>query len=142
VTNPPKLTLLSGRSYSDSYAMYELFIKTHFSAAHHLRNYQGKCANQHGHNWQVEVYCACSELDAVGMGIDFVVLKAEVNSLIDTLDHTDLNDIDYFKEHNPTSENLAKFLFDRLSAKLNDNRVRISKVTVFETETCGASYSV
>lgn len=121
--------------------MYELFIKTHFSAAHHLRNYDGKCANQHGHNWQVEVRCLCSELDAIGMGIDFVVLKAEVNALLDELDHTDLNEFDYFKEHNPTSENLAKFLYDELTGKLNDSRVQVSKVIVFETPSCGASYS-
>ncbi len=121
--------------------MYELFIKTHFSAAHHLRNYEGKCANQHGHNWQVDVYCECSELDEVGMGIDFVVLKAEVNGILDKLDHTDLNELEYFKKHNPTSENLAKFLFDIVTDKLNDSRVRVSKVTVFETPTCGASYS-
>ncbi len=121
--------------------MYELFIKTHFSAAHHLRNYEGKCANQHGHNWQVDVYCQCTELNDVGMGIDFVDLKAAVNATLDKLDHTDLNELDYFKEHNPTSENLAKYLFDILSSQLNDSRVRISKVTIFETPTCGATYS-
>lgn len=121
--------------------MYELFIKTHFSAAHHLRDYTGKCANQHGHNWLVEVYCKCRELDSVGMAIDFVDLKREVNELLESLDHKDLNELDHFKEHNPTSENLAKYLFDLLSDKLNDERVQVSKITIYETPNCGASYS-
>ena len=110
--------------------MYELFIKTHFSAAHHLRNYTGKCANQHGHNWLVEVYCQCEELDEVGMAIDFVEIKREVNDLLESLDHKDLNELEYFKEHNPTSENLAKYLFDLLAGRLDDDRVRVSKVTI------------
>lgn len=122
--------------------MYEILIKTHFSAAHHLRNYDGKCANQHGHNWLVEVYCCCEKLNDIGMGIDFVDLKREVNTLIDEMDHTDLNEMEYFKEHNPTAEHIAKYLFDRLSAKLSDERVRVSKVTVYETPNCAASFSI
>lgn len=122
--------------------MYEILIKTHFSAAHHLRNYTGKCANQHGHNWQIETLCRCEKLNDVGMAIDFVDLKREVNALIDEMDHTDLNDMEYFKEHNPTAENIAKYLFDNLSAKLNDERVRVSKVTVYETPNCAASFSI
>ena len=122
--------------------MYEILIKTHFSAAHHLRNYEGKCANQHGHNWQIEVHCHCKKLNDVGMGIDFVDLKREVNTLIDKMDHTDLNEMDYFKEHNPTAEHIAKYLFDNLSAKLSDERVRVSKVTVYETPNCAASFSL
>lgn len=122
--------------------MYEILIKTHFSAAHHLRNYSGKCANQHGHNWQIEVYCRCEKLNEAGMGIDFVELKREVNALIDEMDHTDLNEMDYFKEYNPTAENIAKYLFDNLSAKLTAGRVRVSKVTVYETPNCAASFSI
>lgn len=121
--------------------MYEVFIKTHFSAAHHLRDYTGKCANQHGHNWLVEVYCRCEKLDRVGMALDFVDLKREVNELLESLDHKDLNELAYFKEHNPTSENLAKFLFDRLAEKLDDERVQVSKVVIYETPNCGASFS-
>ena len=120
--------------------MYELFIKTHFSAAHHLRDYVGKCANQHGHNWLVEVFLECEELDKVGMGVDFVVVKKIVKEELDKLDHKDLNEMEYFKEHNPTSENIAKYLFDQFSEKINDNRIRISKVVIFETPECGASY--
>ena len=121
--------------------MYELSIKTYFSAAHHLRNYSGKCANQHGHNWQVEVFCKCEKLNDVGMGIDFVDLKREVNSLLDGLDHTDLNELEYFKEHNPTAENIARYLYDQLSNKLDDIRVKVSRVVVHETENYSASYS-
>ena len=121
--------------------MYEVFIKTHFSAAHHLRNYTGKCANQHGHNWLVEVYCRCEELDGVGMAIDFVEMKRAVNELLESLDHKDLNELEYFQKHNPTSENLARYLFVQLSEELDEERVEVSKVVVYETPNCGASYS-
>lgn len=120
--------------------MYEVFIKTHFSAAHHLRNYSGKCANQHGHNWLVEVRCQCQELDKVGMAIDFVDLKREVNNVLEKLDHTDLNELEYFQKHNPTSENLARYLYDLLSGLLDNQRVRVSLVTVYETPNCGATF--
>lgn len=120
--------------------MYEISIRTHFSAAHHLRDYDGKCAKQHGHNWLVEVYCRCEKLNEVGMGIDFVDLKREVNALLDRMDHSDLNEMEYFKEHNPTAERIAKYLFDRLSARFGDETASVSKVTVYETPNCAASY--
>ena len=122
--------------------MFEVFIKTHFSAAHHLRNYSGKCANQHGHNWMVTVCCSCVQLNEVGMGVDFVDLKREVGEALMELDHTDLNEMEYFQKFNPTTENVAKYLFETLSKKINTERVRISKVTVYESPQSGATYQL
>ena len=71
--------------------MFDIFIKTHFSGGHHLREYPGNCEKPHGHNWKVKVTVRVSELDELGMGMDFKVLKQQVNALVDELDHCDLN---------------------------------------------------
>ncbi len=120
--------------------MYELSITTHFSAAHHLVAYPGACAVLHGHNWQVDVSVQGEELDELGMLIDFKLLKSAVNELMDELDHSDLNTHEEFKDLNPTSEQIARFLFRRLSVSAKGDRHKISRVTVHETPGSTASY--
>ena len=71
--------------------MFEIKIKTHFAAAHQLRDYPGDCERLHGHNYGLDIICRCNDLDPLGMGIDFKVLKAQVKSVTDQLDHFNLN---------------------------------------------------
>jgi 6-pyruvoyltetrahydropterin/6-carboxytetrahydropterin synthase len=120
--------------------MYHLMIKTHFAAAHNLINYQGDCENLHGHNWRVEVTVSARELDKAGLGIDFKILKKQTNQLLDQLDHKHLNELEPFRDISPSSENICRFLHERLSQALNDNNVRVEKVTVWESENACASY--
>jgi len=121
--------------------MYHLMIKTHFAAAHRLVNYQGDCENLHGHNWNVEVTVAAQELDSAGLGLDFKILKRRTKTLLDELDHKYLNDLDAFREISPSSEQIARFIFGRLSQVLNDQNVQIERVTVWESEYACASYT-
>ena len=116
--------------------MFELKIETHFSAAHHLLNYNGACENQHGHNWKVEVFVTGTQLDSAGILVDFKVLKRAVNELLDTLDHKDLNTLEMFADKSPSSENISKYLYYELKKQFSD----ISKVSVWETENACASY--
>ena len=118
----------------------DIFIQTHFSGGHHLRAYPGNCENPHGHNWQVKVTVRASQLDHLGMGIDFKQLKKTVNTVIDELDHRDLNQHPAFREINPSSEHIAMFLFHRLDAPLSTERYRLHSVEVRETETSGVIY--
>lgn len=120
--------------------MYRLEIKTAFAAAHNLINYQGECENLHGHNWKVEVYVTARELDKAGLGIDFKILKAETNALLKTLDHKYLNELAPFIEHSPSSENISCYLFQQLSAKLNNGNVTVEKITVWESDFAAATY--
>jgi 6-pyruvoyltetrahydropterin/6-carboxytetrahydropterin synthase len=120
--------------------MYEVSISTHFSAAHHLRGYQGSCAAPHGHNWEVEVFVQGEELNGTGILLDFKQLKLAVQEELSCLDHTDLNTVDAFRESNPTSENLARHLFRALSGRLTQAGCRVSKVSVKETPGSKASY--
>ncbi|MCK4535660.1 MAG: 6-carboxytetrahydropterin synthase QueD [Desulfuromonadales bacterium] len=120
--------------------MYHLMIKTHFAAAHNLINYQGDCENLHGHNWRVEVTVSARELNKAGLGIDFKILKKKTNQLLDQLDHTHLNELEPFREVSPSSENICRFIHERLSQTLNDENVRVEKITVWESENACASY--
>ena len=120
--------------------MYKLKIITSFAAAHCLINYQGDCENLHGHNWKVEVVVTAGELDKAGLGIDFKILKRETNLLLKTLDHKYLNELPPFLETSPSSENLARYIYNELSLKLNNDNVKVETITVWESDFASASY--
>jgi len=120
--------------------VFEVYIKTHFSAAHALRGYEGDCARLHGHNWIIEAFVKCKELDDIGIGIDFRDIKQSVKDVLQGLDHFNLNELPEFKDVNPTSENIAKFIYQNLSEKLNSEVVKVSKIKVSETPGAGAFY--
>jgi 6-pyruvoyltetrahydropterin/6-carboxytetrahydropterin synthase len=120
--------------------MYELKIVTSFSAAHRLENFYGKCEALHGHNWKVEVFLKGEKLDGAGLLQDFGVVKARTRELLEEIDHKYLNELPAFSQQNPSSENLAFFLFQRLSDMLNRDGVRVSRVSVWESDTSCASY--
>ncbi len=112
-----------------------------FAAAHSLRDYPGDCQRLHGHNWKVEVEVSADELDELGMVVDFKIVKAVTKEVTDRLDHRYLNELEPFDRINPTAERIAQTLFQEISGKLNDERVRVDAVTVWETERASARYS-
>jgi 6-pyruvoyltetrahydropterin/6-carboxytetrahydropterin synthase len=120
--------------------MFHIFIKSHFSAGHHLRDYPGNCERPHGHNWKVEVAVKATELDNLGMGIDFRILKEAVNQVLESLDHHDLNEHADFQDVNPSSENIATFIFHNLQKTLTSDRYGVYSVTVCETDNSGVTY--
>jgi 6-pyruvoyltetrahydropterin/6-carboxytetrahydropterin synthase len=117
--------------------MYEIKVKANFSSAHNLRDYRGKCEHLHGHNWVVEAVFAYRSLGAGGMAVDFKDAKRLLTGAIGELDHSYLNDLLHFKKTNPTSENIAKFLYSRI--KKHNKRIR--SVSVWENENSCATYS-
>ncbi|MDD5156332.1 MAG: 6-carboxytetrahydropterin synthase QueD [Candidatus Omnitrophica bacterium] len=116
--------------------MYRIKVESNYSSAHNLRGYRGKCEELHGHNWKVELRAGGSKLDKSGMLLDFKHLKKKLNVVLDKLDHKYLNGIAYFKKVNPTSENIAKFIYDSLKSGVPG----ILSVTVWENETSCATY--
>jgi 6-pyruvoyltetrahydropterin/6-carboxytetrahydropterin synthase len=120
--------------------MYELTIESHFAAAHQLRGYKGKCEAMHGHNWRVQVTVSSETLNDIGLVIDFTDLKQISNEVIQSLDHSFLNEVFPFTEINPSSENIAKWLFDSIKKKVDDKNVSCSSVTVWESETSSATF--
>lgn len=122
--------------------MYELTVESGFSAAHRLREYRGKCENLHGHNWRVEVTIASKQLDNGGMVIDFRKIKEKLGSILDKLDHTYLNELSEFKKINPTSENIASYIYSRLKKLITGKKITVKKVSVWETKDSSATYRV
>lgn len=120
--------------------MYELMVETSFASAHQLRGYKGKCENLHGHNWKVHVHVTAESLNDIDIAIDFHDLKETTNEVVGQLDHTVLNEIFPFTERNPSSENVAKWIYDSLKKKINDGNVRLMSITVWESESTACTY--
>ena len=120
--------------------MYELMIEDHFAAAHQLRNYNGKCERLHGHNWKVQVSLTAEKLNEIGIAMDFTELKKMTRDVLSTLEHSFLNDIFPFTEINPSSENIAKWIYETLRKKVDNGNVEVTSITVWESDTASATY--
>ena len=120
--------------------MFEIKVQENFNAAHRLNGYKGKCEKLHGHNWRVET-SVTGNTDASGMLLDFAELKSKLRQVLNKLDHNYLNEIAPFKKINPTSENIARFVFDELSSLIEDKKAKIKSVSVWETDNSCATYS-
>jgi 6-pyruvoyltetrahydropterin/6-carboxytetrahydropterin synthase len=124
--------------------MFEVSVEAGFAAAHQLRNYRGKCENLHGHNYKVRVTVQGQELNSIGLLADFTELKAALREISESLDHKFLNEIPPFTEINPSAENVAKYICDRLQVSLREGGsevpVTIAEVKVWETDTSTATY--
>jgi len=122
---------------------FEVMIERNFSSAHQLRGYKGKCENLHGHNYKIEIYARGAELDNIGLLVDFGELKTAADDVVQYLDHRNINELAPFDEElNPSAENLARYILERVSAQVSDDRVRVYKVRCFETPTSVATYQV
>lgn len=126
---------------------WQLMVKEEFSAAHALRNYEGKCEKLHGHNFMVEVCVEGEILDPnTGMLLDFKILKNKLKTVLDGLDHCILNDLAPFDQINPSSENIARFIWKQMFAELEKNadskagNVRLASIGVSEKSTQKAVY--
>jgi 6-pyruvoyltetrahydropterin/6-carboxytetrahydropterin synthase len=120
--------------------VFEIYVQTHFSAAHALDGYPGDCARLHGHNWIIDVFVRCKELNDIGIGLDFREIKERVKGVLKHLDHFNLNELPAFQDVNPTSENIARFLYRELSRQLNTDSIAVSRIKVSETPGAGAYY--
>ena len=132
--------------------MYKIVTKIHFSYGHRLLDHPGKCASLHGHNGVVEIELSGSQLDSLGMLIDFAEVKTLINSWIEEhLDHrTILKEDDplaevlnkageklFLMDRNPTAENLAWLIFKAAVAQ----GLPVSAVRFWETPGSMAEYS-
>ncbi|MBC8436585.1 MAG: 6-carboxytetrahydropterin synthase QueD [Candidatus Omnitrophica bacterium] len=116
--------------------MFSVKVEANFSSAHNLRAYKGKCESLHGHNWKIEVTACAERLDKAGMVVDFKVLRKRLYACLEKLDHKYLNEIPYFKKANPTSENIARYIYETLKGRVKN----IKSVTVWENDSSCATY--
>lgn len=119
--------------------MYELSIVGHISSAHFLRGYAGQCRNLHGHNWKIQIFVRGTVLNEIGMVADFGELKEKLHGLLARLDHVCLNDLPFFQANNPTTENIARYIFQEYGGVITP--LEVARVQVWESEQCSVIYS-
>lgn len=117
--------------------MYEILVEEKFDSAHCLRGYPGNCERLHGHTYRVQVRLRTAETDNIGMAIDFRSVRGSIREITGYLDHQYLNELQEFSSENPSAENLARYIYGKMSEKYAG---LVHKVTVWETETAAASY--
>jgi len=120
--------------------LYKVSVTTHFDAAHQLNGYEGPCQALHGHTWKVRVDVVTGRKDEVGISLDFKELKSITHQVLDRFDHKYINQVAPFDHINPTAENLSAYIFDEIE-KLLPDKVSMSEVTVWESESYAISYS-
>lgn len=111
-----------------------------FAAAHQIRGHRGGCENLHGHSYRVRVWVRADRLDALGMVVDFADLKRVMEEVIGPFDHRFLNEVPPFDQRNTTAELLAQHVFEQLRSRLEDGRLQVARVEVWESESAGAVY--
>jgi 6-pyruvoyltetrahydropterin/6-carboxytetrahydropterin synthase len=119
--------------------MYEITTEASFSAAHYLRDYRGPCENVHGHNWLVRATVRCEQLDDIGIGIDFRDLRNHLREVLAVLDHRELNTA-MPDNLNPSCENIARYIYRQMKARIDGGMCRIHKIDVFETPGNSTTY--
>ncbi len=120
--------------------MFEVSVEKTVAAAHRLFDYDGPCEALHGHNYRVQVFYAGTELDRFGMLVDFGDIKRVFHAVLDTIDHTYLNDLPAFQNLSPSAENIAAYVFHGMK-QMSFERAALRRVSVWETPTQVATYS-
>lgn len=116
--------------------MYELMVEDTFDAAHALRGYHGPCENLHGHTWRVQLFLQGTKLNKIGIFVDFKEVRKILAQHLSRFDHHNLNELSEFAKINPSSENLARYLYKKIKSELKP----LVKVTVWESRETSASY--
>lgn len=119
--------------------MFRLSVETTISAAHYLKGYEGPCSDLHGHNWRIVAEVESGQLNEVGMVIDFKDLSDILRDTARRYDHVTLNQIEPFDRINPTAEHISRLIFTEMQGRLPEH-VRMSRVSVWETEKCLVEY--
>jgi 6-pyruvoyltetrahydropterin/6-carboxytetrahydropterin synthase len=120
--------------------LFTVSVETQFKASHSVALPDGSREPEHEHFWAVSVEVGSDKLDGNGVVIDFARLKAGLTDITFKLGDGSLSDVDYFREHGPSAENVAVYIFQRLMPKLPEG-VRLKSVSVSEQVGCMAKYS-
>src|SRR5438128_10313405 len=120
--------------------MWEISQETCVAAAHQLRFAPGEGERLHGHNRRIKAVVRARELDKSGWVVDFNRLGKVLRDLVEPYEHVFLNEVPPFDDLNPTAENLARVVADHLAEKIEDGRVKVARIEIWENDTCCAIY--
>ena len=118
--------------------MFELSIRGDIASAHFIKGYPGPCKDLHGHTWKIEVTIVSKTLNKIGLVTDFAEMKMRLKRFLKRIDHVCLNDLPYFKKINPTTETLARYIYENFSKEVKP--LKVSRVQVWESESASIVY--
>lgn len=121
---------------------YEITVETSFSASHQLRGYKAEIEPLHGHNFRVEATVAGERLDALGLVMDFLELEELLKEILAPYDHRHLNERAPFEVVNPSTEAIARTVFEALDARLAPRGIRPRRVRIWEAPSYSATFGV
>jgi len=121
--------------------MFEIAVEARFKAAHFLKLYDGVCERRHAHTWKVSVRASAKRLDEIGVVADFEVLKRSLRRVLSQIEGGTLNQkAPFMRGHNPSAENVAKWIYQGLIKTFPSKNAKISAVTVWEMPGCSATF--
>jgi len=121
--------------------MFEINVQKSFRASHALRNYRGGMEDSHEHEWRCEVRISARTLDEAGCVADFVDVDRGIDEIVLTISEKAIHETPAFSDTSASAENIAKYLFDKLSDQISDDRKQVTRVTVWEDEGHSAAYT-
>lgn len=120
--------------------MFEITVEGFFSAAHAIRLYDGSIEPRHGHDWKVAVDIRSESLDSIGVVADFEQVKPALKAVLGEFEGKDVGKLQAFEKLNPSTENIARVIGEKLNSKLKLGPAKVAKVTVWETSDASASW--
>ena len=120
--------------------MFTINVETQFRASHQLTFSDAPKEPPHNHDWLVTVSVSSNKLNGNGLVMDFRQLKCMVDNIVAELANTSLEQLDYFRQINPSAENVAKYIYEKLTIKLPKS-VKLHYIKVVEEPGCSANFS-
>jgi len=120
--------------------MFTISVETNFRASHQLILPDGSKEPQHNHEWQVKASLSSNKLNNIGIVMNFHKLRELLDNSVAELDNTALEKISHFRQNNPTAENVAKYIYDKLKSRLPKG-VKLQSIKVIEAPGCSAKFS-
>ena len=120
--------------------MFTISVETHFRASHRLNLPDGDTERAHYHDWVVTAEVSSKKLNNLAIVINFQKLKQMLDNIVTKVDNTALNNLRYFKQNNPSAENVARYIFEKLDQKLPKG-TKLENVKVVEEPGCWAKFS-
>lgn len=119
--------------------MFTIIVETHFWASHQLALPDGSKEPPHNHNWSVSAEVQSEKLDNMAVVMNFEQLKEMLDNIVSKFDNKGINESGFFRQNNPSAENVAKYIYDNLKQKLPEG-LKLRSVAVAEQPGCVAKF--
>jgi 6-pyruvoyltetrahydropterin/6-carboxytetrahydropterin synthase len=119
--------------------MFSISVERHFRASHQLTLPDGSKEPVHDHDWVVTADLSSEKLNNMGVVMDFRALKAMIDKTVAGFNNKALDSIGYFQRNNPSAENVAKYIYEKLLSELPEG-VKLQNVRIVEEPGCSAMF--